>query len=65
VRCHLHFLAGRGEDKLSFDRQSDLAERLGYKAHGQGLRAVERFMRHYFLIAKEVGNLTRIFCASL
>ncbi len=65
VRCHLHFLAARGEDKLSFDRQSDLAERLGYKAHGQGLRPVERFMRHYFLIAKEVGNLTRIFCASL
>ena len=65
VRCHLHFLAGRGEDKLSFDRQSDLAGRLGYKSHGEGLRAVERFMRHYFLVAREVGNLTRIFCASL
>jgi [protein-PII] uridylyltransferase len=64
VRCHLHFLAKRGEDKLSFDRQSDLAERLGYKAHG-GLKHVERFMRHYFLLAREVGNLTRIFCASL
>ena len=64
VRCHLHFLARRGEDKLSFDRQSDLAERLGYKAHG-GLKHVERFMRHYFLMAREVGNLTRIFCASL
>lgn len=64
VRCHLHFLAKRGEDKLSFDRQSELAERLGYKAHG-GLKHVERFMRHYFLVAKDVGNLTRIFCASL
>jgi [protein-PII] uridylyltransferase len=64
VRCHLHFLAKRGEDKISFDRQSELAERLGYKGHA-GLKQVERFMRHYFLIAKEVGDLTRIFCAAL
>ena len=64
VRCHLHFIARRGEDKLSFDRQGELAERLGYKAHA-GLKHVERFMKHYFLVAKEVGDLTRIFCASL
>ncbi|MGE0008500.1 MAG: [protein-PII] uridylyltransferase [Parvibaculaceae bacterium] len=64
VRCHLHFLAGRAEDRLSFDRQPDLAERLGYKAHA-GLRHVERFMKHYFLVAKDVGDLTRIFSASL
>jgi [protein-PII] uridylyltransferase len=64
VRCHLHFIAKRGEDKLSFDRQGELAERLGYKGHA-GLKHVERFMRHYFLVAKDVGDLTRIFCASL
>ena len=64
VRCHLHFIARRGEDRLSFERQAELAERLGYKSHG-GLSHVERFMRHYFLIAKDVGDLTRIFCASL
>jgi [protein-PII] uridylyltransferase len=64
VRCHLHFATRRGEDKLTFDRQSEMAERLGYKAHA-GLKHVERFMRHYFLVAKDVGNLTRIFCASL
>jgi [protein-PII] uridylyltransferase len=64
VRCHLHFMSKRGEDKLSFDRQSELATRLGYRSH-QGLKAVERFMKHYFLIAKDVGDLTRIFCASL
>jgi [protein-PII] uridylyltransferase len=64
VRCHLHFLAKRGEDKLSFDRQAEMAERLGYKSH-HGLKQVERFMKHYFLIAKDVGDLTRIFCASL
>ena len=64
VRCHLHFISKRSEDRLSFDRQSDIAERLGYKAHG-GLKHVERFMKHYFLIARDVGNLTRILCASL
>ncbi len=64
VRCHLHFLSGRGDDRLSFDRQSEIAERLGYKAHG-GLKHVERFMKHYFLVAKDVGDLTRILCASL
>jgi [protein-PII] uridylyltransferase len=64
VRCHLHFLSTRGNDRLSFDRQSDIAERLGYKAHG-GLKHVERFMKHYFLVAKDVGDLTRILCASL
>jgi [protein-PII] uridylyltransferase len=64
VRCHLHFVSGRGDDRLSFDRQPELAERLGYKSHG-GLKHVERFMKHYFLVAKDVGDLTRIFCASL
>ena len=64
VRCHLHFISHRGEDRLSFDRQAELAKRLRYRSHG-GLQAVERFMRHYFLIAKDVGDLTRIFCASL
>jgi [protein-PII] uridylyltransferase len=64
VRCHLHFLAGRPEERLSFDRQPALAGRLGYTDRG-GLRGVERFMKHYFLIAKEVGDLTTILCAAL
>jgi [protein-PII] uridylyltransferase len=65
VRCHLHFVAKRGEDKLSFDRQDEVALLLGYRGEGPGLRRVERFMKHYFLIAKDVGDLTRIFCAAL
>ena len=64
VRCHMHFLMRRGDDRLNFDKQAELAERLGYTAHG-GLSHVERFMRHYFLIAKDVGDLTRIFCSVL
>ncbi len=64
VRCHMHFIAGRGEDKLSFDMQPAVAERMGYAA-ARGQNTVERFMRRYFLFAKEVGDLTRIFCAVL
>jgi [protein-PII] uridylyltransferase len=64
VRCHLHFLTGRPEERLSFDLQQQMAERLGYRSHS-GLRAVERFMKHYFLIAKEVGELTGIVCSAL
>src|SRR5438128_2662714 len=64
VRCHMHFLTGRAEERLSFDIQREIAVRLGYTAH-PGLREVERFMKHYFLVAKDVGDLTAIFCAKL
>ncbi len=64
IRCHLHFEAGRAEERLSFDMQPVLAANLGYR-EGGGLRAVERFMRHYFLVAKDVGELTAILCAHL
>ncbi len=64
VRCHLHFLTGRPEERLSFDVQREIAVRLGYTQH-PGMRDVERFMKHYFLVAKDVGDLTRIICAAL
>src|SRR5208282_1418094 len=47
-----------------FDRQGEVGRRMGYTDHA-GARGVERFMKHYFLIAKDVGDLTRIFCAQL
>src|SRR6187397_592522 len=64
VRCHMHFLMGRAEERLSFDIQREIAVRLGYTEH-PGLQDVERFMKHYFLIAKDVGDLTAILCAEL
>ncbi|HUD50735.1 [protein-PII] uridylyltransferase, partial [Parvibaculum sp.] len=64
VRCELHFLTGRAEERITFDMQTEMAKRLGYQGHA-GLKAVERFMKHYFLVAKDVGDLTRIFCAAL
>ncbi|MBL8773477.1 MAG: [protein-PII] uridylyltransferase [Phenylobacterium sp.] len=64
VRSHLHFATGRPEERLSFDLQPELARRMGYGDRGDA-PAVERFMRRYFLIAKDVGALTRVFAAKL
>jgi len=64
VRCHLHYASGRAEERLSFDLQPELARRLGFNGDNSR-RAVEEFMRAYFLVAKDVGDLTRIFCAAL
>ena len=64
VRCHLHYLARRAEERLTFDVQSEIGRLMGYTDHA-GSRGVERFMKHYFLIAKDVGDLTRIFIAAL
>lgn len=64
VRCHLHYLTGRAEERLSFDLQREMAKRLNYKSHG-GLLDVERFMKHYFLVAKNVGDLTNILSTKL
>ncbi len=64
VRCNIHFYCGRAEERLSFDLQREIAVRLGYTSH-PGMQDVERFMKHYFLVAKEVGNLTAILCAKL
>jgi [protein-PII] uridylyltransferase len=65
VRVHLHYLLGRAEERLSFDVQPALAAQLGYVDAEKPRRAVEAFMRAYFLVAKDVGDLTRIFCAQL
>jgi [protein-PII] uridylyltransferase len=86
VRCHMHFVTGRAEERLTFDLQPEIAQRMGYdfgpetgstgerilsgpdapdEASQRTARMVERFMRRYFLIAREVGSLTRTFCAQL
>ena len=64
TRCAIHFITGRPEERLTFDLQREIADLLGYADRG-GLRGVERFMKHYFLVAKDVGDLTAIVCAAL
>ncbi len=64
VRCHMHLLAGRATEQLTFDMQVSVAEAMGYKPRA-GRRAVEVFMQDYFLQATEVGDLTRIFLTKM
>jgi [protein-PII] uridylyltransferase len=64
VRCHLHAAAGRAEERLTFDYQREIAERMQF-ANREGKSAVERFMHYYFLQAKTVGDLTGLFLAQL
>lgn len=64
LRYHLHYFTERAEERLTFDLQPEIARRLGYTDHA-GSKSVERLMKHYFLIAKSVGNLTRYVCAAI
>ena len=59
VRFHLHYVAGRAEERLTFDLQPVVGARMGYTRHGRQ-DGVERFMRHYFLTVREVVRLTRV-----
>ncbi|MGZ3216439.1 [protein-PII] uridylyltransferase [Paracoccus sp. T5] len=64
VRCHLHLIAGRPVDVLSFDMQVEVARRMGY-ADTAARRGVEYFMQDYFRHATRVGELTRVFLTEL
>ncbi|MCL6741344.1 [protein-PII] uridylyltransferase [Sphingomonas sp. RB56-2] len=64
VRCHLHLIAGRAEERLGFEMQRQIAEAMRYSDR-PGKSAVERFMQFYFLNAKAVGDLTGLFLAQL
>ena len=64
VRCHIHYLTGRPEDRLSFDLQPEIAKRIGFEDVENRL-GVERFMKQYFTETNAVGSLTRILCAKL
>ncbi|WP_421839735.1 [protein-PII] uridylyltransferase [Novosphingobium sp.] len=64
VRCHLHAVTGRAEDRLTFDLQREVALRMNF-ADRPGKSAVERFMQYFFLQATQVGSLTGMFLAQL
>src|SRR6266849_4482629 len=40
VRCHLHYLAERAEERLTFDMQTEIGARMGYTDHA-GSRGVD------------------------
>ncbi len=64
VRCHMHYIAGRAVDQLTFDMQVEVATRMGYR-DTPARRGVEYFMQDYFRQATHVGDLTRIFLTEL
>ena len=64
VRMHLHDVAKRAQETLSFDFQPEVAARMGY-LDAEHEPAVERFMRDYFRNATDVGGLVRVSCARL
>ena len=55
MRCALHFVAGRSENRLLFDYQADVAEFMGFGDKGKA--AVERMMKRFFRIIARVSEL--------
>ena len=64
VRCHLHTITGRAEDRLTFDLQCEVALRMNF-ADRPGKSSVERFMQFYFMQANRVGSLTGVFLTQI
>ena len=64
VRCLLHLIAGRNEEILHFNYQVEISNLLNFRKKG-GRESVELFMQTYFLRAKQVGELTRIFLTAM
>jgi [protein-PII] uridylyltransferase len=56
IRCQLHILAGRREDRLSFDYQRPLASIFGFHDDEAHL-GVENFMKQYYRTIMELGTL--------
>lgn len=57
MRCALHLIAGRRDDRLTFARQEKLAVALGYVDEADTL-AVELLMRDYYLAAQTIEHAT-------
>ncbi len=64
IRGALHLQRRSDDNRLSFDIQPDIAEKLSY-AERPSMQPAERLMRHYFVTTSEIGQLTRVFCARL
>ncbi len=59
TRNELHFLAGRRQDRLTFESQEQAARGLGFHEAGKSSE-VETFMRSYYLHAEEVSRLSSL-----
>jgi [protein-PII] uridylyltransferase len=59
VRNELHFSAGKHQDQLTFEEQEKVSRILGFEGEGT-LKAVEVFMRGYYLHASQISRLTSL-----
>ena len=62
IRCSLHYLAGRREDRLLFDYQRDLAREFGFEdiKDDKTNQAVEQFMQQYYRTVMELERLNEM-----
>jgi [protein-PII] uridylyltransferase len=60
VRYALHLLAGRAEDRLLFDFQRQIAERLGYGDEGNASESIEGFMQDYYRVVQQLERLNEL-----
>jgi [protein-PII] uridylyltransferase len=58
IRCALHLVSGRSENRLLFDYQTDVAEKLGYGDNGK--QAVESMMRDFFRVVSRINELNQM-----
>ncbi len=66
IRHHLHRMTKRNENRLLFDYQRELADRLGYRPKADDPNpnaAVEQFMRDYYRVAMQVSTLNEMLLA--
>ncbi|MGH7774562.1 MAG: [protein-PII] uridylyltransferase [Candidatus Binatia bacterium] len=59
VRNELHFSSGKHQDQLTFEEQERVGRALGFESERK-LKAVEVFMRGYYLHASQVSRLTSL-----
>ena len=63
IRCSLHYLTGRREDRLLFDYQHQLAIEFGFEDDSdtsKSNRAIEQFMQRYYRTVMELERLNEM-----
>ena len=59
TRIMMHLLAGKKNDRLTFDVQENIANAFYYK-DGKFLNKIEYFMHDYYLNAKNIHNISKL-----